>query len=212
MRLFLIRHGEAASNVERRFLGTSDEPLTERGRRQAESLGELLAATPPETLVSSPLRRAVETAEAIGRRIGLEVVLEERIAERSFGEWEGLTALEAAEGTDEPEAGVTFAEAARIGPPGGEGWRSLESRVLDAVAELEGRSPVGPIAFVSHVGPIKVLLARTLDISPEQTASLILDPGTVTVVDWGERPRLRCFNFHGHLGWPGARWLREEGP
>jgi len=64
------------------------------------------------------------------------------------------------------------------------------------------------VVLVSHVGPIKALLAAVLDIPLQSTRRLFLDPGTISVVEWGAHPLLRLFNSHAHLGWASARWMR----
>ena len=64
------------------------------------------------------------------------------------------------------------------------------------------------VALVSHVGPIKALLCAALGAPLATARHLFLDPGTLTVLDWGERPVVRLFNAHGHLGWEEARWMR----
>jgi broad specificity phosphatase PhoE len=79
--------------------------------------------------------------------------------------------------------------------------------VLALVADLAREHSGQWIALVTHVGPIKALLCAVLD-SPLATARrMFLDPGTVTVLDWGEPPVVRLFNSHGHLGWESARWM-----
>ena len=65
----------------------------------------------------------------------------------------------------------------------------------------------GPIALVSHVGPIKTFLAAAMGLDIAQVRRWFLDPGTITVVDWGEVPLMRTFNSHGHLGWGHAPWI-----
>jgi glucosyl-3-phosphoglycerate phosphatase len=91
LRLFLIRHGETADNLQMRYLGTRDEPLTENGIRQARQAAEALAQIPITMIISSPLRRAASTAAKIRDACGVGLRLDERLAEGSFGAWEGLT-------------------------------------------------------------------------------------------------------------------------
>ena len=65
------------------------------------------------------------------------------------------------------------------------------------------------IVLVSHVGPIKALLCATLGAPLATARRMFLDPGTVTVLDWGSHPVVRLFNAHGHLGWESARWMEK---
>ena len=91
MRLILARHGETASNRDGLGLGLQDVPLTEKGRHQAEALAEALAGVKIDAVYSSPLRRALDTAQAIASRHGLEVVVDEGLTEMDVGELDGLT-------------------------------------------------------------------------------------------------------------------------
>jgi broad specificity phosphatase PhoE len=76
--------------------------------------------------------------------------------------------------------------------------------VADLVEEFPGVS----VALVSHVGPIKALFAAALGISQSASRRLFLDPGTISVIEWSDRPLVRLFNSHAHLGWDSARWMR----
>jgi broad specificity phosphatase PhoE len=67
------------------------------------------------------------------------------------------------------------------------------------------------IALVSHVGPIKALLCAALGAPLATARRMFLDPGTLSVVDWGERPVVRLFNARAHLGWGAARWMNVRG-
>ena len=94
MRLLLIRHAESVGNRERRLQGRTDFPLTERGRRQARELAAALSRVRVTAVYSSPIRRAMNTAEAIADRFGLTVEVQTELEEYDFGELSGLTWLE----------------------------------------------------------------------------------------------------------------------
>lgn len=89
-RLVLTRHGQTDFNREGRLQGQVDIPLNDTGLAQAETLATALAADPPDVIVASPLRRAVETARIIGERTGREIRTDDAFLERGFGQWEGL--------------------------------------------------------------------------------------------------------------------------
>jgi probable phosphoglycerate mutase len=96
--LLFVRHGESTWNVEGRFQGRQDPPLSELGERQARAVAQRLAAHEhPAAIVSSPLARARRTAEIIGEACGVPVALDERLVEISHGEWEGLLRSEIAQ-------------------------------------------------------------------------------------------------------------------
>jgi broad specificity phosphatase PhoE len=90
-RIVCLRHGQTLWNVERRFQGHSDIPLDQTGLAQAARAASLLASMRPTLIVSSDLRRASDTALALGRLVGLDVSADEDLRERGGGLWEGLT-------------------------------------------------------------------------------------------------------------------------
>lgn len=206
LRLFLARHGETSWNREMRYLGSRDEPLAPSGLEQAERLASALAPLPLRAVYSSPLIRAAETARRIAGAHGLDLRLETRLREQCFGEWEGLTRTEVIERGGR-ETLLRWEADLGLAPPGGESMESVQARMLALVDELSREHRGEWIVLVSHVGPIKALLCAALG-SPLATARrMFLDPGTLSVVDWGERPVVRLFNAHGHLGWEAARWM-----
>jgi broad specificity phosphatase PhoE len=77
------------------------------------------------------------------------------------------------------------------------------------LADLGAAHPGAWVTLVSHVGPIKVLLCTALAVPLTAARRLFLDPGTLSVIDWGESPVMRLYNAHGHLGWREARWMRQ---
>ena len=112
MRVLLARHGQTDWNAAAKIQGASDVPLNARGREQARSLAERVRRERVGAIYSSPLSRARETAEIIGKTLGVNVITAPELTELSFGDWEGCTweeigerfpgALEA-EGLVEPE-------------------------------------------------------------------------------------------------------------
>ena len=206
IRLFLIRHGETISNREMRYLGSRDEPLADSGLRQAELLGEAMAPLPVHAVYASPLRRAADTAGRIAAARDVDVRLEPRLREQCFGDWEGLTRGEILAG-DAREQLLRWEADLGLGPPGGESLTSVQERVLDLVGDLARAHAGDWIALVSHVGPIKALLCAALGVPLAAARRMFLDPATLSVVDWSERPVVRLFNAHAHLGWQSARWM-----
>lgn len=210
VRLVVVRHGQAEANVEQRYLGLRDDPLTAVGVAQAEALGRALAVMPLAAVYSSPLTRALDTAAPIARAHGLTVIPEARLKEMSFGAWEGLTRAELIASGEQAAAHLARWELdpAAVAPPGGEALATVERRVLDLLADLVARQPEGAAVLVSHVGPIKALLCAALGLPLSAAGRMFLDPATISVVDWGPRPVVRLFNDHAHLGWDNARWMR----
>jgi broad specificity phosphatase PhoE len=218
VRLFLVRHGQVASNRDLRYVGSRDETLTDLGRTQAAALAALLAAVPVETVLSSPLLRALDTGRAIAAAVGRPLGVDERLREQSFGTWEGLSRDEVkARSPADAELLSTWERSAEVAPPGGESLHSVQRRVLALILDLAARaasSDVMPaVVLVSHVGPIKALLAAALDVPLDRGGRRVfLDPGTISVVDWGDPPILRLCNSHAHAGWTSARWMQAGKP
>jgi probable phosphoglycerate mutase len=133
------------------------------------------------------------------------------LRENAFGAWEGLSRAEVLAHSDEYAALLRSWEAdATIAPPGGESIAAMTERVAAFAAELCSRSPDQTVLLVSHVGPIKALIAVTLGVAPGVGQRTFLDPATISVVDWaGDQRVLRLFNSHAHLGWTAARWMER---
>jgi len=208
LRLFIVRHGETAENVKMAYLGLRDEPLNETGRRQAECLAEAFSQIKLRLIVTSPLLRAADTAARIHEASGAELRQDERLIEGSFGDWEGLTCDEVLKrSARDAELLLRWEDDSSVAPPGGESGDDVQKRAIGLVEELAGEFAGNSVVLVSHVGPIKALLAAALGITLNASRRLFLDPGTISVVEWQSRPVVRLFNSHAHFGWNSARWM-----
>jgi broad specificity phosphatase PhoE len=205
LRLLLIRHGEVLANREMRYVGARDEPLADSGILQADRLAAALVSLPVRAVYSSPLSRARETGGRIAAIQELPLRVDPRLREQSFGEWEGLTRAEVLE--RDRERLLRWEADLGTSPPGGEPLTGVQARMLDLAGDLVREHAGQHVALVSHVGPIKALLCAALGAPLATARHLFLDPATLSVVDWGERPVVRLFNAHGHLGWEAARWM-----
>jgi broad specificity phosphatase PhoE len=162
--LLLARHGQSDWNEARRWQGFADRPLTERGRAQAEELADRLAEIPLDAIYSSDLRRARETAAAVGRRQGLEPTRLPGLREVNVGSWEGLT---------RGEAEAKFPEGFRRWQNGGTGWEDGETygemskRVLDTAREIAAAHAGARVLVVAHGGPIRAIHAAALGLDVE---------------------------------------------
>lgn len=209
--LVLLRHGEAEGNRELRYLGSTDVPLTAAGEDQARQLASALVGYPLVALYSSPLARAQRTAERIGEVTGLPVAVESALREQEYGAWENHTRAEVR--SAEPEALAAW-ERGEAPPPHGEPLEAVRARVV-ALADRVALAHAGQmVALVSHVGPIKALVAAALGMSTSGVYRMWLDTASICVVDWRpggaemSRGMLRVFNATAHLD-PPARWLRR---
>jgi broad specificity phosphatase PhoE len=158
--VLLARHGETDDNRKPlRFQGWRDTPLNATGRRQAAELAERMAGESPGALWSSDLSRAQETAEIVGRRLGLEVRLDRRLREANRGDWEGRLFEDVVR--EEPEL---YAAWMRAGPgwrfPGGESLLEQQERVLACIHDIRTADHPHPLA-VCHGGSIRVVLCES---------------------------------------------------
>jgi 2,3-bisphosphoglycerate-dependent phosphoglycerate mutase len=153
---YLIRHGETDWNLERRLQGVSDIPLNATGRAQALAVGAKLASVPLSAVVSSDLGRAKDTAAAIAEPHGLQVGIDPRLRERSFGLIEGIPRdeLEQRYG-DQLETYWTDPDRAF---EAGETRREVQDRVAAFISELLATDNADQTALVSHGGTIAAAL------------------------------------------------------
>ena len=156
MRLLLVRHGETDWNAAGRIQGATDTPLNARGREQALALAGKLRYERPARLCTSPLRRAVETAEIIGAELGLAPEMLDALREISFGAWEGCSWEEIQRRWP---GDFAWCEGDRLhrAPPGGESYAQLMERALPAVEALR-REPGGTAVAVCHSAVIRAVL------------------------------------------------------
>ncbi|MFI6983321.1 bifunctional RNase H/acid phosphatase [Embleya sp. NPDC050154] len=199
--LVLLRHGETVLTPQKRFSGTGADPdLSERGRWQAARAAEAFAERGTiEAIVSSPLGRCRQTAEAVAQRLGLKVREEPGFRETDFGAWEGLTFAEAREQTpDALDAWLTSADAA---PPGGESFTEVARRVEVARDKTIARHPGRTVLVVTHVTPIKTLVRIALGAPPESMFRMELSAAAISAVQWWSdgNASLRVFNETAHL-------------
>ncbi len=184
IRLLLVQHAETTWNVEARYQGHTDIPLSARGRHQAAHLGFRLARESIDVAFASDLRRAWDTASVIADGRALTVQAEPRLRELSFGAWEGMTYGQIL--ASEP-AGLTAWEAdpEKVSPPGGETLAELEARVrsfLDRLQRDDGETR-RTVLLVGHRGSLRVLLCLALGLPPRALWRFRLDAASVTELE-----------------------------
>jgi len=204
--LLLVRHGQSEANAAGLLVGRADSPLTELGYRQAALLGEVLASrlTTPCRFVSSPLLRAMETAEAIAdasARAGRPgtppgVSVDRRFVEIDYGELDGIAPSDLPPGLwDRWRSDATWR------PPGGETLGEVNARVAAACDELAPEAARCDVVIVSHVSPIKAAVIWALGGEPELSWRLSLGVASITRIATGgsDGPALVSFNEMTHL-------------
>jgi broad specificity phosphatase PhoE/ribonuclease HI len=194
----LVRHGVTPLTIEKRFSGglaSANPGLSEEGRDQARATAEWLAplADRVDAVVASPVRRTLETAEILADRLGKEVEVEPGFAEMEFGSWDGLTFAEV--GERHPDDLKAWLASLDVAPGGGESFRVVQERVLAALERLLAAHHGRTVVVVTHVTPIKVLVAHAVDAPLEAVFRMELSAASVTVLSWyGERPSMRLYN------------------
>jgi broad specificity phosphatase PhoE len=158
--LYVIRHGETDWNRERRIQGSSDIPLNDTGRAQAAAAGAALAGELVSPLiVASPLSRAYDTGLALGRAAGLAIESDARLAERSYGVWEGLTPEERR--SAHPEQHDHWQAGREPALDGYETHAQVAERMRAAFDEWRSRAG-GDLVFVTHGSSGRMLILSLL--------------------------------------------------
>ena len=164
----LLRHGQTPMSVQKRYSGRSDVPLTDTGARQAAAAAKRLASASLDAIVASPLQRTVRTAEEVAAVTGLPVLTDEGFRETDFGAWEGLTFAEVRERW--PSELAAWLADPSVAPPGGESFAQVSERVTAALRRVLASREGQAVLIVSHVTPIKTLVATAL-LAPPCSAS-----------------------------------------
>ena len=198
-RFLLLRHGQTELSGERRYSGRGDVPLTTVGEQQAKAAGNRLANMTFTAIVSSPLGRARQTAEAVSAASNVPVTIHDGLIETDFGDWERLTFQEAS--ARDPELHRRWISDPSVAPPSGESFNKVLTRVRATRDELVEAHQGETIVVVSHVTPIKSLLRMGLDAGPSLLFRLHLDLASLSIVEWypDGNASVRLANDTSHL-------------
>jgi len=189
--LVLVRHGATSLTAEKRFSGglaSSNPGLTDEGRAQVREVADWLApiADAVEVVVASPVRRTRESAEIVAERLAVGLVEEPDFAEMEFGSWDGLTFAEVRE--QQPDQIEAWLDSLDVGPGGGESFRAVEGRVLEALSRLLETYAGKTVVVVSHVTPIKTLVAHAVGAPLTALFRMELSTASVSVVSFFAEP------------------------
>jgi broad specificity phosphatase PhoE len=200
-RVFFVRHGVTDWHAARRVLGQRDIGLNADGVRQAEALAGALEGVTISEILSSPLVRAVQSAEILARPLGLQVARDPRLADFRVGRWEGMGYDEVAAS---PEYQRFLVDPLATQIPGGEDLRDIRDRAVSAIEQALEDAPAGEsIAVVSHAGIVRVLLTHYMGASLTNYHRLHLAPGSVSILsfsDGRDLPRVLACNWKPRLG------------
>lgn len=167
-KVLLIRHGETDYNRDRRLQGDLPVPLNADGRLQAEALGLYLKQEPTDAIFASPLARAYETAQIVGKSLNLKPQADPRLQEITFGCFQGLT-YNQIQNDHKNEYRMWNSGDMTYCVPDGESRRSVQHRMTSAWDELISHPDYQTIAIVSHGAAIKILLRYLFYYLPDKT-------------------------------------------
>lgn len=157
MEFVFLRHGQTDWNLAGRLQGRSDRPLNATGREQAQAATQRLTGMVIDAVVSSPLQRAQQTAEAVATACDLPLTIEPRLVERNFGMLEGRLVRDLAAGG----SSLDIATSEDL-PDDAEPWHEFRARVADAVLSRLHHYPDQRPLFVGHYGVISALCQQLL--------------------------------------------------
>jgi phosphoserine phosphatase len=181
--IILIRHGETEANRLNIFRGQLDVNLNENGLRQAEEVGEALKNRKIDLLYSSPLKRAMDTARSIAKKLNLEVNTEEGFNNINLGEWQGKPKEEIKTNFSSLWHQWVY-DTENIKIPGGESLGDIKARTFKTLQKLIEKNEGKCIAIVSHRCALKVLLAAVLDIEGKYFWKIYLDNASYSIVEY----------------------------
>jgi probable phosphomutase (TIGR03848 family) len=209
VQLILIRHAQNEWVRTGRLAGwTPGVHLNDEGKQQAEALGRRLASADLQAVYSSPLERAVETAEAITAHYpNLSVIVEEGMGEVNFGEWTGKR-LRQLRRKRLWEVVQHFPSGARF--PQGESIREMQNRVVSTLERLADAHPGGRIAVVAHSDVLKAAIAHFAGIHLDLFQRLIISPASISIVALG-RSGVRIIRLNDISHYEESRDNKKQG-
>jgi broad specificity phosphatase PhoE len=195
--LTLVRHGETSANLDGVWAGSTDTPLTERGRLQAERVARYIVEKHGDAaaLYSSELQRARDTALAIGTALGLDLRTDAALAEYDLGSWEGKTYRDL---QTEHQLWDRMRDDLDFAPHGGESPRQVAERFTGALRRIAAAHPVERVVVVAHGGALTLALGDLLDGDIRQWRRVMKNCAVSELVIEPE-PALLSFNHTDHL-------------
>ncbi len=204
MKIILVRHGETQWNKLGKFQGQVDVALNQRGLAQARDAAKAALTWRPTALYSSPLRRTMQVAEEVSRKVGLPVTEDPRLMELNLGELEGATNRQMREEWSQVYRSWRENPGATV-MPGGESMAQLRERVWQAFLEVEeAHLEDEAVMIVSHNFAIRCVISQLLGIPWSHFHGTYLDLGSVCIIETargttGFRRRLTSYNSVSHL-------------
>jgi len=198
MQLYVVRHGETAWNKEEVFRGRKDVPLNDTGKKQAQLTGRYFLNKGIARILSSPLGRAIETAEGISKATKIPIEVMNEITDMDFGVWEGLT-LRGVEKLYPEELRIWQQFPQKFHTQDGEGLGDVRRRVTKGIRKVL-RDQKGPIVLVSHRVICKIIFLYALGIQNRHFWDIRCDPASISLIEnMGDSIPLTFLNDTCHL-------------
>lgn len=195
-----MRHAESTWNLTGRYQGRIDTELSEQGQEQARLLAESLGSIHLDAIYSSPLRRALHTAIAIGLPQNLDIQIESDLTEIDHGAWNGLLRSEV-EKRYGPLLQQWLVSPSKVRMPRGESLGDVSVRANRSLVRILKVYPEGTAVICSHNAVLKVIIAASIGIDLDRFWVMGIDNASVSILEFGDRrSRLLCLNDTCHLG------------
>jgi len=202
--VLLVRHGLTPTTGVKLPGRAPGLHLSEEGRRQAEAAAERIGKVAKIAAVyCSPITRARETAQPIGRAVKRALRIERDLADLDIGEWTGMSLKQAAR---RPEWETVQRNPSSFRFPGGESFPEMQTRMTSALGRIVARHPGQIVVAVSHADPIKAAVAQALGTPLDLFQRIMIAPSSITVVAYrrGGPSVLTVNSLSGDLVWLGG--------
>lgn len=185
--IYLVRHGETSATQKGRICGHSDIGLNEEGLEQAELIGSWFTDLEIDSIFSSPLARAVQTADALAKAIRMPSYYKHSgLVEKKEGSWEGKTYWEIRD-QDSKLWELWSKDPTNVAAPGGESVKDFVARVDRALKDILNNYETGnKIVLTTHAGVIRAMIMNALNIPSENFFRIEIPPASISRIDWSE--------------------------
>ena len=166
MKLYVARHGQTDWNVENKVCGSTNRPLTEQGKEQAKALAEKMKDKDIDVIIASPMLRAMQTAGAVSIATGIPVIMDERLREHDYGDFEGFDRSKDEYWQQKYLFATKF--------PKGESLFDLAQRVYNLLDDVKKAYPDKTVLLVCHGGVSRMIKTYFDDMTNDEFFSYSL--------------------------------------
>lgn len=198
-KLYLIRHGQSKWNIEEKVQGQTDISLTKKGKHEAELMGKRLKNKKIDSIYSSDLSRAYETASIIGEKIDKKIKTMEELREMNFGIWEGMYNLEIKE--KEPIDFILWRkDPCALKIEKGETLDELQERAMNAINNIINNDPGKNIVIISHGATLKTIILGLIKMELFHFKNLTLSNVGLTIIEFRDYNKvIKVLNDTSHI-------------